>query len=213
MSGEQRGSALTHNFLLAGVGGQGILLAADVVSLVGLETGADVKKSEVHGMAQRGGSVTSHVRWGERIYSPLIAPGEVEYFVAFERLEALRYANRLHPDGTLLINDYRIAPVSVSSGKDIYPSEAEEEAAYAGAIQNRFYVPAIDMAKNLGNARYNNIVLLGALSVLLDVPKEIWTRVIAKRVPERHVEPNQKAFHAGREYMIAQLRQGGRNAG
>jgi len=121
----------SRNFLLVGVGGQGTLLAADVVALVGMESGYDVKKSEVHGMAQRGGSVTSHVRWGERVYSPLIAPGEVDYFVAFERLEALRYVEMMRPRGVLLINDYRISPVTVSSGDSVYPTQGDEDAAYA----------------------------------------------------------------------------------
>ena len=195
----------TRNFLLAGVGGQGTLLAADVVGLVGLEMGFDIKKSEVHGMAQRGGSVTSHIRWGERVYSPLISPGEVDYFVAFERLEALRYANMLRPDGMLLVNDYRISPVSVSSGNDTYPSEAQETAAYAAIGEKLFYVPAIDMAREVGNARCNNVVMLGALSVFLDIPKEVWLGVISKRVPERFIEVNRHAFAKGREYIAARL--------
>ena len=203
MKGAQQGTAKTHNFLLAGVGGQGILLAADAVALVGLEMGLDVKKSEEHGMAQRGGSVTSHVRWGNRVYSPLIAPGEVDYLLAFERLEALRYADMLRPEGTLLINDYRIPPVSVSSGDDLYPDEDQEDAAYGTAIRWRFYVPGIDIAQGIGNVRVNNVVMLGALSVFLDVPEEIWLRVISKRVPQEYIGLNRTAFGKGREYMRA----------
>jgi indolepyruvate ferredoxin oxidoreductase, beta subunit len=196
------------NVVLAGVGGQGTLLAADVVALVGLAQGLDVKKSEVHGMAQRGGSVTSHVRWGERVYSPLIAPGEVDLLIAFERLEALRYAGMLRPGGALLVNDYRIAPVSVTLGTDRYPAGDEEAAAFAGATVRRFVVPATRMAQDLGQARVNNVVMLGALSALLakppalrDVPEATWRDVIAGRVPERYVELNLQAFDAGRKYM------------
>jgi indolepyruvate ferredoxin oxidoreductase, beta subunit len=191
----------TTNFLLAGVGGQGILLAADVLSLVGMEIAWDVKKSEVHGMAQRGGSVTSHVRWGARVASPLITPGEVDYFLAFERVEALRYAGMLRPTGTLLVNDYRISPVSVSSGNDSYPAEADEANVYGGAIQPPIYVPAMRLAQELGQARTNNVVMLGALASLLDVPEEVWLRVIAERVPERFVALNQQAFAVGRAFM------------
>jgi len=187
----------TTNFVLAGVGGQGTLLAADVVALVGMAQGLDVKKSEVHGMAQRGGSVNSHVRWAPVVHSPLIAPGEVDFVVCFERLEALRYADLLRPGGVLLVNDYRISPVSVSSGNDVYPPQEAEDAAYAGGIDRR-YVPAIEIAQGLGNARVNNIVMLGALSTFMGVPENVWLDVIAGRVPERFVALNRDAFAAGR---------------
>ena len=197
--------ANTRNFLLAGVGGQGTLLAADVVSLVGMNQGYDVKKSEVHGMAQRGGSVTSHVRWGERVYSSLITPGEVDFLVAFERLEALRYANQLRPTGTLLVNDYRIAPISVCSGNARYPTEADEDGAYEGAIGRRVLVPAISLAQELGNARVNNVIMLGALSTLLELPPDAWCDVVCGRVPPRFVSLNQRAFEAGREFMLSKM--------
>jgi indolepyruvate ferredoxin oxidoreductase beta subunit len=202
----------TTNFLLAGVGGQGTLLAADVVALVGMELGLDVKKSEVHGMSQRGGSVTSHVRWGDLVHSPLITPGKADFFIAFERLEALRYADFLRPGGTLLISDYRIPPVSVSSGNDTYPSDADERAAYAEAIERCFYVPAIDMAREIGNTRVNNVVMLGALSAFLGVPDTTWLAVLSRRVPARYVEPNREAFAAGHDYVAALLRQRERHA-
>jgi indolepyruvate ferredoxin oxidoreductase beta subunit len=188
-----------RNFLLAGVGGQGTLLAADVVARVGLELGWDVKKSEIHGMAQRGGSVTSQVRWGRQVYSPLIEPGQVDYMVAFERLEALRYAAMLRPGGALLINDYRIAPVSATFGDAVYPDDAAERAAYAGQVQRLFYLPAMELAAAVGNARANNVVMLGALSALLpDVAEEAWLEVIAQRVPPRSLAANQAAFRCGR---------------
>ncbi len=190
----------TTNFLLTGVGGQGTLLAADVVSLVGMQLGLDVKKSEVHGMAQRGGSVISHVRWGERVLSPLIAAGEVDYLIAFERLEALRYATLVRPKGVVLVNDYRIAPVSVSSGNDAYPDAAAELNAYGDALQV-YYVPAIEIAQSLGQSRVNNVVMLGALSYFLPAPQEVWLEVISGRVPERTIALNREAFIAGRDCM------------
>jgi indolepyruvate ferredoxin oxidoreductase, beta subunit len=191
--------AMRADFLLAGVGGQGILLAADVLALVGLEMGLDVKKSEVHGMAQRGGSVTSHVRWGEHVHSPLIPAGEVDYFCAFERLEALRYADQLRPDGQILISDCRIAPVSVSSGESVYPTEADEARIYAH--MQRHDVPAMRLAAELGQVRVNNVIMLGALSTLLSVPEEVWLTVIAARVPQRFIQLNQAAFTSGRNAM------------
>lgn len=204
-------SAIERNFLLAGVGGQGTLLAADVVALVGMELGLDVKKSEVHGMAQRGGSVTSHVRWGEQVASPLIGPGEVDFLVAFERLEGLRYAHMMRPGGALLINDYRIAPVSVTSGNKVYPTAMDEEMAYASVVSSvcgencidRLYVPAVTIAQEMGNSRVNNIIILGALSALLDVAEDVWLKVIADRVPERYIKLNRAAFCTGRAYMQA----------
>ena len=190
---------MTRNFLLAGVGGQGTLLAADVVALVGLELDWDVKKSEIHGMAQRGGSVTSQVRWGRQVHSPLMAPGEVDYMVAFERLEALRYAGMLRPGAALLINDYRIAPVSATFGDAVYPDDAAEHGAYAGQVQRLYYVPAMEVAADLGNARVNNVVMLGALSALMpEVPENAWLEVIGRRVPARFLEVNQAAFRRGR---------------
>jgi len=201
---------LTTNFMLTGVGGQGTLLAADIVGLVGMQLDLDVKKSEVHGMAQRGGSVTSHVRWGKKVASPLIEPGEVDFMIAFERLEGLRYAHMTRPGGVLLINDYRIAPVTVASGSKIYPSEVDEELAYASVVRSvcgdncieRMYVPAVAIAQEMGNSRVNNIIILGALSALLpDVPEELWLEVISERVPSRYVQLNRTAFTTGRAYM------------
>ena len=194
----------SYDFLLAGVGGQGILLAADVVAMVGLAQGYDVKKSEVHGMAQRGGSVTSHVRWGERVFAPLITPGEADFLLAFERLEGLRYAEYLRSTGTLVENDYCIAPISVSSGSGCYPTPQQEDQTYGSAIQGRVVVPAMTLAQELGNVRANNVVLLGALAALLDIPANVWTEIIAERVPARFVALNRQAFEKGRAFVLAQ---------
>ena len=186
------------DFLLTGVGGQGIMVASDVLALVGLEHGYDVKKSEVHGMAQRGGSVVSHVRWADRVFSPLIGKGEADHLVAFERLEALRYLSFLRAGGTAIVNDYAIPPVSVANGQDSYPDDLTVRRVLAQATPNHYVVPGLATAKRLGNVRTNNIVLLGALSTLLDVPVAAWEKVISKRVPKRYVELNLKAFELGR---------------
>ncbi|MBM3187160.1 MAG: hypothetical protein FJZ90_00370 [Chloroflexi bacterium] len=199
-------TALTRSFLLAGVGGQGTLLASDVVALVGVELGCDVKKSEVHGMAQRGGSVTSHVRWGEHVYSPLITPGGADFMIGFERLEALRHASMLSVGGRALINDYRVIPVSVTTGAGTYPTEEDEARAYAALKSPPTYVPAIEIASAVGSARVNNVVMLGALSAFLDVPEEVWLRVISRRVPERFISINQRAFSSGRLHALTHLR-------
>ena len=189
------------DFILVGVGGQGTLLASDVLALVGLESGYDVKKSEVHGMAQRGGSVVSHVRWAEVVHSPLIGKGEADCLLAFEKLEALRHLGFVRTGGTVIANDYAIPPVSVTSGEDIYPDDEEVRQVLENATANCHLVSALKTAEALGNARTSNIVLLGALSTFLDVPGTTWERVIGKRVPKRFVELNCRAFHAGRDLL------------
>jgi indolepyruvate ferredoxin oxidoreductase beta subunit len=188
------------NFILAGVGGQGTLLASNVVAHVGAEAGFDVKKAEVHGMAQRGGSVNSHVRWGDKIYSPLIAQGEVDYLVVFEKLEALRYLDMLRPGGTVLVGEMRIPPLSVSSGDDVYPDDERVREMIGARTDVYHLVPSIRLAEEAGNARAHNVVILGALSTLIDgVPPEAWREVIARWVPQRYVQVNMNAFEAGRK--------------
>jgi len=188
------------DFLLAGVGGQGTILASDVLASVGLDAGYDVKKSEVHGMAQRGGSVTSHVRWANKVYSPLIGPGEADFFLAFEKLEAVRHIEMLRPGGIVLVNDYTISPLSVSSGTDEYPDDERIKTILAAATPNYHLVPGIRLAEELGNARVNNVVMLGSLSHFLpDVPLKAWLEAIQGRVPTKFIELNRRAFLIGRE--------------
>jgi indolepyruvate ferredoxin oxidoreductase beta subunit len=186
-------------FLLAGVGGQGTLLASNVLAQVGVRAGLDVKKAEVHGMAQRGGSVSSHLRWGEKIYSPLIGQGEVDYLIVFEKLESLRYVSMLRPGGVVLVGDMRIPPLSVSSGDDVYPSDEEIRRILGGVTDEMHFVPSTRLAEEAGNVRTQNIVILGALSNFVQVPPEIWLDVIAERVPPRFVELNRRAFQVGRD--------------
>ena len=186
------------DFLLVGVGGQGVLLASGILAEVGLRAGYDAKKSEVHGMAQRGGSVVSHVRWAEKVLSPLIGLGEVDYLLALEKLEALRYIEVLRPGGTVIVNDHRIPPVSVSSGGDEYPDDQRVRRVLSEVTDDVHFVPGVELAEELGNARASNVVMLGALSKSLDIDLDIWLEVIAERVPEKYVELNHQAFLKGR---------------
>jgi indolepyruvate ferredoxin oxidoreductase beta subunit len=190
----------TMNFFLTGVGGQGTLLASNVLAQVGLQAGFDVKKAEVHGMAQRGGSVSSQIRWGEKIHSPLISSGEVDYLVAFEKLEALRYVGMLRPGGTVFIGEMAIPPLSVSSGDDVYPDDEQVQRVVGAVTDDVRFIPSLCLAEEAGNVRAHNVVVLGALSNLIDqVEIETWLGVIAARVPERYVEVNERAFQMGRE--------------
>lgn len=188
------------NFLLVGVGGQGTLLASNVLAQVGVKAGFDVKKAEVHGMAQRGGSVSSHVRWGEKVYSPLIGRGEVDYLVSLEKLEALRYVAMLRPGGTAIVGDMRIPPLSVSSGDDVYPNDEEVRRMLSEVTDDFYLVPSLSLAKEAGDARAHNLVVLGALSnFITQVAPDLWLEVIAEWVPEKYIALNQRAFQLGRE--------------
>jgi indolepyruvate ferredoxin oxidoreductase beta subunit len=190
----------TMNFLVTGVGGQGALLASNILADVGVRSGYDVKKSEVHGMAQRGGSVNSTVRWGEVVYSPLISQGEADYLLALEKLEALRYLEMLRPGGTAVVGNLGIPPLSVSSGDDIYPNDEQVRQALSQVTDDYHLIPSVHLAEELGNARAHNVVLLGALSTFIDdVLPDVWLQSIEERVPKRFVELNKRAFQAGRE--------------
>jgi indolepyruvate ferredoxin oxidoreductase beta subunit len=190
----------SYNFLLAGVGGQGTILASNVLADVALAAGYDVKKSEVHGMAQRGGSVNTHIRWdADRVFSPLVALGEADYLLAFERAEALRYVDYLKTGGVAVVNNHTIEPITVTSGGAHYPTAHELEA-HLGAITGHLHVvPGTQIAQDLGNARAANVVLLGALSTFMDVPVETWLQTIESRVPAKFVELNRQAFHRGHQ--------------
>jgi len=184
------------NISLVGVGGQGILLASDILCHVALLTGKDVKKSEVHGMAQRGGSVISQVRIGEKVYSPLIAVGQTDILLSFEKLEALRFAHFLAPDGIAMVNNQEIRPVTVSSGQSRWPEDLDER------LRNTFprleLIPALDIARDLGNVRVVNVVMIGALSNHLDIEDAIWRESIRALVKPQYLDFNLKAFDAGK---------------
>lgn len=191
------------DFLMAGVGGQGTILASNILANTGLELGYDVKTAEVHGMAQRGGTVESHIRWGEKVFSPLVEQGMADYLVGFETLEAARWPTYLKKDAVVLINDFRIPPPLVNLGKAKYPAEQDVQAVLESSGAKVKWLKATDLAKGLGNPAMVGVVLLGALSNLVGGDPEIWREVIKKLVPERFVAMNQQAFSAGREATLA----------
>ena len=185
------------DLVICGVGGQGVLLSSEILANVALKKGFDVKKSEIHGMAQRGGSVVSFVRIAEKVYSPIIPEASANYMLAFEELEALRYARFLSPSARVIINTQKINPITVLSGAAEYPQNAIER------MEKFFKVSAIDAfgkAKELGNVRVVNTVMLGALSVLLPFEEELWLSEL-EMLPKKIIEINKKAFLAGRSLM------------
>jgi indolepyruvate ferredoxin oxidoreductase beta subunit len=184
------------NILLVGVGGQGIILASEIMADVFMQAGYDVKKSEVHGMAQRGGSVNTHVRFGPRVFSPLIKEGEAEIFIAFEELEALRYLHFLSPAPVILLNEQRLNPASVSLGNAPYPEGIDEILSPRARIFRR--IPGRALALQAGDARAANIVLLGALQPLLPIAENLWTEKIAGRFSPKARQINLEAFRLGR---------------
>ena len=184
------------NILLVGVGGQGIILASEIMADVFMEAGYDVKKSEVHGMAQRGGSVSTHVRFGPKVYSPLIKEGEADIFIAFEELEALRYLSFLSPHPTILLNEQRLNPPGVSLGNEDYPADVKE--VLSQRAKNFKAIPARDLALRAGDVRAVNVVLLGALHSILSIPEKVWTERILKRFPPKAGPVNLEAFRLGK---------------
>lgn len=187
----------TNNIIICGVGGQGIILASDVLCYAAFLEGFDVKKSEVHGMAQRGGSVITHVRFGKKVYSPLIEEGTTDCILAFEKLEALRYISYLKKGGTVIVDNREIPPMSVLVGQADYPTNIDERLRKSGNIQ---FIDATRMALELGNIRVVNIILLGVLSNFLYFAKESWEESIRKNIKEKYVDLNVTAFIRGREF-------------
>ncbi|MGQ9584535.1 MAG: indolepyruvate oxidoreductase subunit beta [Anaerolineae bacterium] len=194
----------TRNFLITGVGGQGTVLASDILAATGLAAGYDVKKSDILGLAVRGGAVVGHVRWGERVHSPIVPEGRVDYLVAFEILEGLRWLDQVKPEATVLINQQEIYPVTVSSGLAAYPTPEVVEKTLQAATPYVYRIPGLEIARQLGNTRVLNVVLLGALSVLLKMEPALWEDVLRGRIPPRYVDLNLRAFHKGREWAQTQ---------
>ncbi len=184
-----------HNVLVVGVGGQGVILASEILADVAMVSGCDVKKSEVHGMAQRGGVVSSHVRYGFRVHSPLIPKGEVSVLLSFELAETLRWLDFLSPVGRVIANLQQVIPPMVSAGLAEYPQDAGD--VLRGSTRDPVLVDALGMADQLGNSRLVNTILLGITSRLLDLPMRNWRRVVADRVPRAFKELNLKAFETG----------------
>lgn len=185
------------NILLVGVGGQGILLASEILSEAAMLAGFDVKKSEIHGMSQRGGSVVSHVRYGREVFSPIVPEGEGDILFGFELMETCRSLPLIKPGGTVVANDLQISPPAVLMGQETYPTDLVLR------IQDRFpdflLVDGQQLATNAGNVRAANTVLLGAVSKRLDIAEELWMKSLEKMVPAKAVDVNIRAFMTGRE--------------
>ncbi len=185
------------NILLVGVGGQGILLASEILSEAFMLAGFDVKKSEIHGMSQRGGSVVSHVRFGSEVFSPVVPEGEGDILFGFELLETYRYLPLLKPGATVVANDYKIAPPSVLLGQAVYPQALPEK------IKTNFpdflLVDGQGLALKAGDVRAANTVMLGAVSKRLQISDAVWQQALEKMVPRKALEINLKAFAFGRE--------------
>ncbi len=185
----------TTSVVLAGVGGQGILLASEILARAALAAGFDVKTNEVHGMAQRGGSVIAQVRFGRQVFSPLVARGTARVLGALEQVEALRQHQFLAPDGLAVVSSQAIVPVTVSSGQATYPADVKER--LQAAFPRLVYVDAVGKAAELGNHRAANLVVLGAMAHALELPDEAWHEAIRSSVKPQHLEVNLKAFAAG----------------
>ena len=182
----------TKSVVLVGVGGQGILLASGIVAKAAMLSGHQVKTNEVHGMAQRGGSVIAYVRYGTEVFSPTVPEGTADVLGALEQIEALRYAHYIAPDGLAVVNAQSVVPVTVSSGAATYPEDVADR--LKRAFPRLVYFDAGKKAVELGNIRATNIVLLGALSRGLDLPQEAWKAAIASSVKEKQRDLNLRAF-------------------
>ena len=186
----------TKNIMIVGVGGQGTLLTSRILGGITVDAGFDVKLSEVHGMAQRGGSVVTFVRYGEKVAEPIVEEGQADLLIAFEMLEAKRYAHFLKKDGVLVVNEQRIDPITVVTGAATYPEGIVEELEKEYSVLK---INAMDEALKLGNSKVFNIIVLGMAAKHMDFSKEDWLKVIEKTVPPKTVEMNKKAFLLGFE--------------
>lgn len=188
------------NVLLVGVGGQGTILASKILTHAALAQGYQVKMSEIHGMAQRGGSVVTQVRMGEEVYSPVIDPGEADFIIAFEQLEAYRWAHFLRRDGVLIVNNQKIVPLPVLIGKAQYPATIINE------LKEKFSkfveLPALPLASEAGNSKSTNVVLMGTLSRYMDFPEQVWQAALEARVPAKFLKVNRRAFALGQQFGI-----------
>ncbi|MDP8241343.1 MAG: indolepyruvate oxidoreductase subunit beta [Candidatus Hatepunaea meridiana] len=190
----------TKNILIVGVGGQGVILASELLSEAAMKAGFDVKKSEVHGMAQRGGVVSSHVRFARKVYSPLIPEGDSDVVLAFEAAEGLRWANNVNEDGLVVVNTQEIIPpIAFTKGYD-YPEKPIEQA--RKQVKRLIAIDAIGIAQRLGNVKGVNTVLLGAIAGELPISDEIWEAVIRRRVPRGTEEMNIAAFKEGAKAAV-----------
>ena len=183
------------DIVLAGVGGQGILSIATILGAAALKENLYIKQAEVHGMSQRGGSVVTYVRYGEKVYSPLIEDGEADFIVSFEKIEAARWLSCLKPDGKVIVNTQKIDPMSVVIGDCEYPEGVLDSVRAAGAAVVE--LDALPLAVEAGSPKATNVVLIGAMAKNTDIPKEIWLDAVKSCVPAKFLEMNLKAFELG----------------
>ena len=183
--------------MIVGVGGQGSLLASNLIGHVLLESGYDVKLSEVHGMSQRGGSVVTYVKYADKVYSPIVELGEADYILAFEQMEAARYLGYLKPGGKMILNTQQIYPMPVITGAAAYPADIPGRLAQSADV---LALDALALAQQAGNARAVNIVLTGVLSAAMDIPLQQWMDALTAVVPARFLDVNVRAFTLGREF-------------
>ena len=186
----------TKNIMIVGVGGQGTLLTSRILGGITVDAGYDVKLSEVHGMAQRGGSVVTFVRYGDKVAEPIVEEGQADVLIAFEKLEALRYAHFLKEDGVIIVNDWRIDPITVVTGAAEYPENIIENLSKKYKV---YSMNAMEEAKKLGNSKAFNVIILGLAAKHMDFEKESWLQVIEKTVPPKTVDINKSAFLLGYE--------------
>ncbi|MBE5772716.1 MAG: indolepyruvate oxidoreductase subunit beta [Clostridiales bacterium] len=185
----------TTNIMIVGVGGQGTLLASKILGNVLISQGYDVKLSEVHGMSQRGGSVVTYVRYGEKVYSPIVDRGEADYILSFELLEAARWISYLKEGGKLITNTQKTWPMPVITGAMAYPENIVEKLSALADVQA---LDALKLAEEAGSPKAVNVVLIGVLSRQMDIPEEVWLKALDETVPPKFLELNKKAFALGR---------------
>ena len=190
----------TTNLMIVGVGGQGTLLASKLLGKLLVSEGYDVKVSEVHGMSQRGGSVVTYVKFGEKVYSPVITEGEADYIVSFEKIEAARYLSCLSNKGKIIVNNQEIDPMPVITGAAVYPTGVLEKVKESGVFVDE--MNALDLAESAGSAKAVNIVLMGRLARYLGIDREKWVKAIEETVPAKTKEMNLKAFELGYNYEM-----------
>jgi len=186
---------MNKSILLVGVGGQGTILTSKILSEGLMQSGYDVKMSEIHGMAQRGGSVTTQIKYGKKVYSPIIGTAEADVLVSFEKLEAARYTQQLKSDGILIVNDYEIYSLPVLTGAEKYPENLKEQ--LVDSVKKLKIFNAFEMASNLGNHKVQNIILLGAIITALELQQANWESILKQFVPEKLYSLNMKALQLG----------------
>ncbi len=184
------------NIVMVGVGGQGIILASDIISSVIMRTGYDVKKSEVHGMSQRGGSVFSFIRYGEKVYSPVVSEGEADILISLELMETLRWINYANKNTVVVFNNEKIWPTDVLIGKNVYPENIEKD--IKKIVSKSYEIDGLSYVEKIGSKKYLNTVILGVISNHLEFSEDIWIDTIKNLVPKRTIDDNIKAFEIGR---------------